>query len=212
MWAGETVLGGPGPATERGRLLGRLGLALPPDAVLVAVLARLEPQKGVAILIDAVARVAARLPRLRVVIMGEGSLRGDLEAQARRQGVADRVLFTGSVPRAASLLPAFHAVCLPSLDESFGLVLIEAMAAGCAVIASRVGGVPEVVRDGVDGVLVPPGDPQRLADALHHVLAVPGRLQAMRLAARQHYEQAFTAHRMAHDTLAVYRSVSAESW
>ena len=199
----------PGGGAERLELLARLGVSVPPDSFLVGVAARLEPQKGVAVLVEALVRLAPTHPRLRCVIMGDGSLRAHLEAQVRRSGLEGRVFFTGSVERAARYFPAFDVLCLPSLEEALPLSLIEAMAAGCAVVASRVGGIPEVVRDGVEGLLVPPGDPQALAEALERLLVDPGRLADMRRAARRRYDEAFTARHMALATLRVYRRIAA---
>ena len=193
---------------RRDALLRALGVAVPPDGQLVAVVARLEPQKGIAVLLEAAARLAMTFPRLHVVVMGDGSLRSQLESQARHLGLAGRVVFKGSVPRAASYLPAFDAFCLPSSDEALPLAVLEAMAAGCAVVATRVGGVPEVVRDGVDGLLVEPEDPEALAGALRHLLGSPSALAEMRRAARRRYETSFTSRHMASKTLAVYRQLA----
>ena len=203
----------PDPASPpfecRAALLQALGVDVPIDGHLVAAVARLEPQKGIAVLLEATARLVTDFPRLHVVVMGDGSLRGQLESLARQLGLAGRVVFTGSVPRAASYLPAFDVFCLPSLDESFGMAIVEAMAAGCAVVATRVGGVPEVVRDGVDGLLVEPEEPEALAQALRYLLASPDALARMRRAARRRYETSFTSRRMASETLSIYRHLAA---
>ena len=204
----EGLEGSPTRCAARDALAAELGVRVPADAFLVGAAARLEPQKGIGVLIEALARLAPAHPSLHCVIMGDGSLRAQLEARARRSGLEARVFFAGSVRLAARYFPAFDVLCMPSVDESFGLALVEGMAAGCAVVASRVGGIPEVIRDGVEGLLVPPGDPDRLAEALQHLLSEPTRLAELRRAARRRYEVAFTARRMASATLEVYRRLA----
>src|SRR5207247_5934205 len=133
---------------------------------------RLVERKGVAHLIEAIARLGSRGPRLEIV--GEGPERPGLEALAARLGVVDRVVFRGKIP--PDELQASYAraaVCvLPSVldargdTEGLGVVLLEAMNHGTPVIASRVGGIPDIVEDGVSGLLVPPGDADALAAAV----------------------------------------------
>lgn len=186
-----------------------LGITLPEGSIVVGVAARLEPSKGVHLLLEAFGSIAARHPSLRCVIIGEGSQRARLEKQARERQLQGRVFFTGRVAGAATYLAGFDVFCMPTLAEALGLSIIEAMAAGCAVVATSVGGIPEVVRDGVDGLLVPPGDPEALARALSRLASDPQTRARMQRAARARYEEAFTARRMAARTLEIYRSLSA---
>jgi glycosyltransferase involved in cell wall biosynthesis len=131
-----------------------------------AVVGRLEEQKGHAVLLEALARVRARGLEFTLAVAGEGSRRADLEAQAARLGLEGRVAFLGALDDAGPLLAAADAVVLPSLWEGLPLVLLEAMVRDRPVVASAVGGVPEVIDDGENGVLVPPGEPDPLAEAL----------------------------------------------
>ena len=128
--------------------------------------ARLESQKGQAVLIEALARVRAKGIEFVAVLAGEGSLRGALECQVNEAGLADRVHFAGQVDPLGPLLMACDACVLPSLWEGLPLVVLEALARARPVVASRVGGIPEAVEDGVSGRLVPPGDPAALAAVL----------------------------------------------
>ncbi len=146
---------------------------LPPGRRLLWV-GRLDPQKGFPVAVRAFARLAPEFPDLSFVVAGDGRDRGAVgmldEADARR------VVVLGSVPH--ERLPAYHAaadvfVSSATGQESFGLVLVEAMAAGVPVVASDIAGYREVVRDGIDGVLVPPGDPSALAAAVRRVLEDP---------------------------------------
>ncbi|HEY6744543.1 MAG TPA: glycosyltransferase family 4 protein [Mycobacteriales bacterium] len=133
---------------------------------------RLHRQKGLDTLVRAVPLLPAGRP---VTLAGDGPERGALERLAAGLGVADRVRVTGFLPHRAvpGLLAGAEVAVLPSRYEELGTALVEAMAAGRPVVASRVGGIPELVRDGVDGLLVPPGDPVALAAAIGRVLADP---------------------------------------
>jgi len=146
----------------------RQAWGIPFDAPTLGMVGRLD-SKGQADLLDALPAVAARLPTLRVVLIGaEGSegARARLTARAASAGMADRLLFLGTRADVPALLPGLDVlVHLPS-DEAFGLALAEAMAAGLPTVATDIGGCREVVRDGVTGLLVPPGDTPALVAAL----------------------------------------------
>lgn len=127
---------------------------------------RLEAQKGHTVLIDALAEVWKRGLDFNLAVAGDGSLRGELETRAQQAGLGNRVRFLGQVDDLGSLLAAADAVVMPSLWEGLPLTLLEAMVRSRPVIATPVGGVPEVIEDGVHGDLVPAGDVAALADAL----------------------------------------------
>ncbi|HTR97557.1 MAG TPA: glycosyltransferase family 4 protein [Candidatus Acidoferrales bacterium] len=130
------------------------------------VAARLEEQKGHAVLIDALGEVWKRGLDFTLAVAGEGSLRAALEERARAAGLETRVRFLGRIEDIGPLLAAADAVVLPSLWEGLPLTLLEAMARNRPVIATRVGGVPEAIEDGIHGALVPPSDVAALADEL----------------------------------------------
>ena len=133
---------------------------------------RLHRQKGVDTLVRAVPLLPPDVP---VTLAGDGPERAALEKLAARLGVADRVRVTGFLPhrQVPELLAGAAVAVLPSRYEELGTALVEAMAAGRPVVASAVGGIPELVRDGVDGLLVPPGEPVALATAVRALLADP---------------------------------------
>jgi glycosyltransferase involved in cell wall biosynthesis len=147
----------------------------------VVFLGRVVRAKGVETLVEAAARLRTR--DVEVLLVGDGPDRSRVERLARRLGVADRVRVTGFVPhdRVPAVLASTDLLVLPSLYEELGAVLVEALHAGVPAIASRVGGIPEVVEDGVTGLLVPPNDPRALAAAIDAVLEDAGF--ARRLAA-----------------------------
>lgn len=127
---------------------------------------RLHPSKGYIVLIEAVPLVLEKLPRARFVLIGEGSERDHLEKRVRELGVTSSVDFLGERVDASNLLPEFDILVLPSLIEGMPNAVLEAAAAGIPIVATRVGGVPEVVRDSHTGLLVEPGSSPCLARAL----------------------------------------------
>ena len=141
---------------------------------------RLDPQKGFGVMVDAFARLAGEMDDVSLLVAGEGRDRVALRSLPRR--VRNRVVPLGTV--AHDELPRYHAAadvfCSPAVgQESFGIVLVEAMAAGVPVVATDIPGYREVVRDGVDGLLVPPNDPAALAGAIGRVLSEPELASAL---------------------------------
>jgi len=139
----------------------------------VIFLGRIVRAKGVDALVEAAARITTR--GAEFLLVGDGPDRRHVERLARRAGVAERVHVTGFVPheRVPSVLASADLLVLPSLYEELGTVLVEAMQVGLPTVASRVGGVPEVVEHGVTGLLVTPGDPAALATAIDAILSQP---------------------------------------
>lgn len=171
---------------------------------LVVCTARLEPVKGVEYLLRAV----ALLPDVRLAIAGDGSLKADLRKLATSLGVADRTSFLGHVSPVAPLLATASVVVLPSLSEGMPMVSLEAMALSRPVVASSVGGVPEVVGDGSSGLLVPPCDAVRLAEAIRavtHDLETAKRMGAL---GREQVEARFTARHMASGYVALIEELT----
>ena len=143
---------------------------IPEDAQIVGVVARLEAEKGHRTLIDAWPDVLAAVPNAWLLIVGEGSERDALEAEAATLGVSERVVFTGRREDMPAVTAALDVAVLPSYREAQGLSVLEAMALSRPVVASRVGGIPEMIEDGVSGLLVPPNDCTALATAIIRLL------------------------------------------
>lgn len=147
---------------------------------------RLDARKGFRLAVAAFERLAGDRPDLRLVVVGEGPERAALDRLPR--ALRERVVLLGALPNRD--LPPIHAACdafvAPNVGgESFGIVLVEAMAAGLPVVASAISGFDEVVRDGVDGILVPPGEVGALARALGRVLDEPALAERLRRAGRE---------------------------
>ncbi len=161
---------------------------LPTPGRLVCV-ARLFPSKGQDVLLQALAIVRKKIPSAHLELIGEGPAQASLEKLATELGLRDKCLFSGQLPHSEVLKRMGTAVAtvVPSRMEAFGLVNIESMALGTPVVASNVGGIPEIVRDGLDGLLVPPGNPEALASALKVLLSDPHLRREMRGNARQRF-------------------------
>jgi glycosyltransferase involved in cell wall biosynthesis len=170
--------------------------SVPPNVRVLLAICRLEPQKGV----DVAIRALREVPDAHLVVLGEGPQRPELERMAD-----ERVHLLGRVPDVAAWLRRATALVHPARWEGFGLALLEAMLASLPVVASRVSSIPEVVADGVTGLLVPPDDPAALAAAVNLVLADPG---AYGEAGRARALAEFSVARMADRTLAVYESAA----
>lgn len=168
---------------------------------------RLEEHKGHATLLDALGALKARHVDFVAVLAGEGPLREPLERRAERLGLGRSVRFIGAVEALGPLLLAADAVILPSQRETVPLTLLEALARGRPVIASRVGGIPELIEDGITGRLVPPGDTGALSEALHEFHHRPGDAVHLGRSAAARMRADFTWSRMAERFEAVYDDV-----
>ena len=144
----------------------RTALEIPVKAMVLATVGRLTAVKGQETLIRATAKCLRQGEKLYLLILGEGELRSNLEALSAELGIAEAVRFLGWRPDVASVINACDIFCLPSLNEGMGKVIVEAMAMGKTVIASDVGGIPDLVVPGENGILVPPGDSNALAEAI----------------------------------------------
>lgn len=195
-------------AETRARLCADLGI--PGDALLVAAIGRLAPQKAYRHLLEAMAGLAPAVrARCRLLVLGDGPLRSDLEARSERLGLAASTTFAGTRTDVAELLPGIDVVAFSSLVEGMPMALLEAMAAGRALVATAVGGIPEAVRDGVEALLVPPGDPAALGAALER-LATDGELRRrLGESARRRFLERYTVEPMAAAYRDLYRDVLA---
>jgi len=184
----------------------RARLGLRPEEFAVGTLCRLEPIKGVEELLEGFLLAAERRPRLRLIIGGDGPLAGRLLSVTRKAGGQERVIVTGSWMAAQDLLPALDLFALVSRNEGMGRALVEAMAARLPILATNVGGMPEVLQEGRAGLLVPPADAQAIAGGIARLMDDP-RL-ALELARHARARSVvFGAGRMGHALLRVYREV-----
>lgn len=163
----------------------RESLGLPGDVLIVGTVAHLKPHKGHRDLLEAASLVRDRHPDVRFVLVGRGPLEGGLRQHARVLGLDGTVTFTGFRDDALSIVTMFDVFVLPSHHEGLPLALLEAMALGKPPVVTDVGGNPEVVRHGKDGLVVAPADPNALADAIVGLLDDEGWRRALGQAARK---------------------------
>lgn len=185
----------------------RQALGARPDRPLFVCAARLEPEKGHAVLLDALAALRGGGADFVAALAGSGSLRESLEARAGALGLEADVRFLGTLDELGPLLAAADAVVLPSHREGLPLTLLEAMVRARAVVASAVGGVPEVIEDGVSGLLVPPGQAAALAEALGRVGRDPLGAESLGAAAAARVRAHFTWPKVVERFEAVYDEV-----
>ena len=174
------------------------------DAYLVAAIGRLEPVKGLDVLLHAVAALAAARSRLRCLVVGDGRERAALESRAAALGLAGRVHFAGFRRDVPALLAECDLLCLPSRSEGLPYVVLEAMAAGRPVLATRVGSLPEILSPGIAARMVPPGDVAALAAGIGWFIDHPEAAAALGRAGRALVGERFGSAAMIAQTLAAY--------
>jgi len=184
----------------------RREFGIPGGAPLLGVVARLEPEKGHRYVIEAMPAILRGAPETWLVIVGEGSLNGELRAQAAAlpASAADRIVFTGRREDVAAITGDVDVAVLPSLREAQGISILEAMARRKPVVASAVGGIPEVLTNGLDGLLVPPADPRALAEACIRLACSPELRTRMGEAGRAAVEARFSLDAMVRQVEAIY--------
>jgi glycosyltransferase involved in cell wall biosynthesis len=199
----------PRPQPEDLALKVRSELGLDPGDRLVLAVGRLTEQKGYTYLLDAACTVTAELPDTHFLLAGDGPLETQLRARARACGAGRNVHFLGPRPGVRHLMPACDLFVLPSLFEGLPLVVLEAMSAGRAVVATSVCGTEEAVADGVTGRLVPPRDADALAAAITYTLRNQEVRDEWGDAGRERVSVQFTAARMSGEVAAIYDALLA---
>jgi len=173
----------------RGRLRGEFGID--DKTVLIGTVSRAEPVKGLRYLVEAMPQVIRRVPGVMVLVVGGGSQLDDLKKTAIELGIHDHVIFEGIREDIPEILSAIDIFVLPSISEGMPLALLEAMASGKPVIGSKVGGIPELIEDGLTGYLVPPGDPNRLAGSIVKLSVDHELMRSMGREARRKVEEKY---------------------
>jgi glycosyltransferase involved in cell wall biosynthesis len=187
-------------------------LGLSPAVTLTMVFSRLNPMKGVEYFLDAASIVAAKLPETRFLVVGDGAIRHELQDRAARLGLADKVVFTGFRTDVPRLLSEVNLSVLPSLSEGLSNTLLESMAAGVPVVATTVGGNPEIIENGVSGLLVPPRDSAMLADAMLTVLGNPVLASNLAAAGKRRITEMFSIERSVQQVECLYQELVESPW
>ncbi len=182
---------------------------IPRGVPLVMVISRLTPQKGLEQFLEAAAILAPRFPEARFVVVGyanpaEQDYESTLKTMAHQLGITGRVVFTGLRRDVPALLAAATVSVMPSLNEALSNVVLESMAAGAPTVATRVGGTPEAIIDGVTGILVEPGDSVALAKSIVTLLENPELAARLGWTARKAIEDRYSAEKMVRSTEKLY--------
>jgi glycosyltransferase involved in cell wall biosynthesis len=174
----------------------RKELGLKSDDVVIGTIGRLRPEKGHEYLIKAIAEVLRKFPEVRLLIAGDGAEENKLKCLSDKMGIKDKVIFTGfrnDIPEILSILDLF---VLPSIEEGLPMAVLEAMASGRGIVATRIGGTEELIQDGVTGVLVPPKDVHALAGAIYGLLKEHDKINRFGMLAREAAKNNFSINNM----------------
>jgi glycosyltransferase involved in cell wall biosynthesis len=188
----------------------RTQYGLPSTGFLIGAIGRPRPVKGYDVLLNAFANLVTLEPDLLLLFVGDGPDRKKLEFKAQQLNLPPRVRFMGDQSEIHKLLPALNILVSSSFHEGMSNVILEAMAAGLPVVATAVGGTPEVVVDGETGLLVPPGDPEALSQAILKLIQNPKMRKKMGLAGRERVKKHFTIQETVHQTEKLYLKLLAE--
>jgi L-malate glycosyltransferase len=178
--------------------------------ITIGTAARLTEAKGLRYLILAVAQLIDRHPEIRLIIAGEGELENELRQLVLDLGISKHVVFAGYVTDLQNLLCLMQIFVLPSIQEPFGLVCAEAMSLGKPIVGTNVGGIPEQVVHGLTGFIVPPANPDALADSIDRLLSDPTLLATCGYNGYERYQEKFALAGMLRDTVDIYEKVLLE--
>jgi glycosyltransferase involved in cell wall biosynthesis len=193
-----------------GKIEARKTLSIEPDAFVVGTVGRLDNQKGHKFLIEAAKLLRNKIPKLKVVIVGHGSLHDDLVSRIQKEGVGDCVLLTGERRDISHVLKSFDVFAMPSLWEGLPIALLEAMASRLPIITTPVGGIPEFMRDGVNGLMIPVGDTARLAEAIQKLSGDRGFADKLALQGLETVTAKFGADTMVAQLKVIYEQAQKE--
>ncbi|MEZ4651191.1 MAG: glycosyltransferase family 4 protein [Candidatus Eisenbacteria bacterium] len=182
-------------------------LGVPKDVFLLGAIGHLVPHKGHRHLIKALSLVRKTRADVHLVLIGEGELEKELRTLVEEEGLTPFVHFAGYRPSASKYVAAFDLYVHPSVEEGLGTSILDAGAGGVPVVATRAGGIPETIQDGVTGLLVPPADAEELARAILELADDPARRTEMAIAAREWVRTSRSDERMVEETLNVYRTL-----
>lgn len=186
----------------------REGLGLAEDALIVGMACRLVEQKGLVYALRGFQPIADNIPNVYLVIAGNGPLLRELQRETRSLGITPRVRWLGWQSNVPGIMAGMDIFLMPSLWEGFGLVLLEAMSKRLPIVASDVSAIPEIVVHAETGLLVPPRDPEAIADALQVLLNDDPLRRYMGLLGEDRLDTVYSVERMAEATLGVYRAVA----
>jgi glycosyltransferase involved in cell wall biosynthesis len=196
-----------GKSIQTDRWRTRKELGIDSETCVIGTVGRLTPVKGIPYLLEAARILLRQGANVKVLVVGDGSIRLDLMAQTHSLGIAYNVVFLGHREDTDALLQALDIFVLSSLSEGIPMALLEAMAASRAVVASRVGGIPEIIEDGFEGYLVEPMDTDNLVERCRRLIESPDVARKMGERGRKRVERDFSATAMADRVASVYKEL-----
>jgi len=174
--------------------------------IVIGTVGSLSPAKDTTTLIQAFAKIVTKWPKAKLVLIGSGPLKRDLTNLVKKLNIEDRVVFAGTIENVLPAMKTFNLFVLPSLSEAFGITLLEAMKVGVPIVASKVGGIPEIITNKLNGILVEPKQPKKLSSAILNLLN-DKRLQRKLVGNYPATLKKFSANTMVKQTEAVYSSL-----
>jgi glycosyltransferase involved in cell wall biosynthesis len=180
---------------------------VPPGFRAVGMVAQLIERKGHRHLLNSIPQVLSRFPQVRFILFGKGPLEEELRKLSLRLGIQGSVRFAGFREDLAGILPCLDALVHPAEMEGLGVSLLQAAASGIPIVAAGVGGIPEVVRDGINGYLIPPRNPGAISEAVIKLLSDPARARQMGAEGRRIVEKEYSIESMVEGNLRVYEKV-----
>jgi glycosyltransferase involved in cell wall biosynthesis len=173
---------------------GNPSVAISDASPVIGCVGRFDPRKGHRVLVDAAVKLREYYPRLKLFLVGDGEMRSAIESQVERLGLRSSVVFSGTQRTVRDFLQSFDVVVFPSLSEGLGVAILEAMAMGKLIVATRVGGIPEAITDRLEGRLVEPGNSELLAQTIREVLTDRIAARRMMAAAKAKCRKEFDVH------------------
>ena len=191
-------------------LMRKKEFGLKEDDPVVGMVSRLERVKGAQYFIEAAAEILRKNPGVKFLIVGEGSLRGQLEKKVKRLGLSESIKFCGWRQDVPEIISSFDILVQPSLNEAVGMVLLEAQCLGIPVVATRVGGIPEIVVDGQTGMLVAPADSRALTECVYDLLTDTERRKKISARSKAWIEEKFSARKMVENIGLIYEEMKGQ--
>ncbi|MFH1491598.1 MAG: glycosyltransferase family 4 protein [Pseudomonadota bacterium] len=183
-------------------------LGLPRETKMIGFVGRLSEEKGLPVLLESFRLVTSKMDDTILLIAGDGPLKNRLSMLADQLGIQDQCIFLGYRNDIPKLLPALDLLALPSLTEGLPLILLEALASHVPVVASRVGGIPEILNNNINGILVPPKSPEALAGAIKSILEDSKTSLSLARAGRETIEKRFSLDRMGTEMGSIYHQIA----
>ncbi|MFX0133186.1 MAG: glycosyltransferase family 4 protein, partial [Candidatus Hodarchaeota archaeon] len=187
--------------------IGKMNLSIASNTKIIGSAGRLVTIKGYNYLIYAAKKILEKMPNIKFIIAGEGPVKQDLIKETEKLGILENFIFTGFVEDIYTLISTFDLFVMPSVNEGIPIVLLETMVLGIPIIATKVGGIPEILTHRINGLLVAPGDISELATTCLYALKKSNKIRLMAENAREHVAKEFSPQKIAKQTSELYQTL-----